>query len=202
MKRINSLSCVIILISITSCAQVDKGNNSTVDESKTVNESSIKKLIKTNLESRFTNAEIVSITPDSCPDMRNLFHLSLQLTIKSSETKRDIVNAFSRQQDGEINGDQTRAICNAELDTLKSLVEIWHHDYQFNKQKCFTVRYRYGTADGTKKTETDYYTLDETRYLEGNYAFLQKEFTYDYAFQYYEKSSEYYIELLREFAGY
>jgi hypothetical protein len=54
----------------------------------------INKLIKDNLLSRYVNVEILSITQDSCPDMRNLFDFSVSLRINAAECKLNISKAF------------------------------------------------------------------------------------------------------------
>ena len=158
----------------------------------------IKKLINDNLMSRYTNVEIVSITPDSCPDMDDLFHLSLSMRIVASECKLNIVKAFYKYSQNEINLDKTNELGQIEIDRIDALAKSWGKAYNSKSEKCLLVRYRYGSSNGIKTTLEDYYSLDENQYKEGNYPYLQKEFDAYYGFNFYKDVVKKYEDLLLE----
>jgi hypothetical protein len=179
MKKELCFLCLIILIGINSYGQQD-----------------INKLINDNLSNRYSNVEIVSITPDSCPEMRNLFYLSSSLKIVASECKLNIVKAFYQHSKNEISFDKTTELSQKEIDRIDALAKSWNKSFNSKSEKCLLVKYRYGNSAGIKTTLTDYYSLDENRYKEGNYPYLQKEFDSYYGFNYYEEVVNKYKELL------
>jgi len=184
MKKQLCIFSLIIILGFNSCGQ-----------------NKINKLINDNLKSRYTNIEIVSITPDSCPDMRNLFHLSMSLRVISSECKLNIIKAFVSYSEKKISLEKTNELCQKEIDRINNLAKSWDNAYNSKSEKCLLIQYRYGNSDGIKTTLTDYYSLDETRYKEGNYPFLQKEYDAFYGFNFYKDVSNKYKELLLDVAN-
>jgi len=184
MKKLFCFFYLIVLIGINSYGQEN-----------------IKSLIKDNLNSRYTSVEIVSITPDFCPDMRNLFSLSMSLTLVASECKLNIVKTFLKYDDKEISYEKTKELCQKEVDRIKALADEWLTAYFNKSEKCLFVRYRYGNAQGIKTTVEDYYSLDESRYKEGNYPYLKKEYDEQYGFNFYKEVANKYKDLLLELAS-
>ena len=104
-------------------------------------ENHIKNLINTNLKSRCTNFEIVSITQDSCPNMNNLFNLSLSLKLVASECKLNISKATLRYTTREITLDETTELCKKEVDKIAALEKSWANAYFSRSEKCLLVKY-------------------------------------------------------------
>jgi hypothetical protein len=159
---------------------------------------SIKNLINSNLKSRYSNFEIVSITQDSCPNLERLFGLSLSLKIVASECKLNISKATLSYYKKEINFDKTSELCKKEVDKIRVLAESWKETYFSKSEKCLLVKYRYSNSDGIKTTVEEYYSLNEIKYKEGNYPYLKKEFDAYYGFNFYKDVLKGYEEFLSE----
>lgn len=184
MKKKLCFLYLILLIGINSYGQQD-----------------INKLIKYNLSTRYSNVEIVSVTPDSCPDMSDLFNLSLNILVTASKCKLNITKVFVQYSNNEISFDKLTELSDKEIDIIKALSESWEKSYNSKSEKCLLVRYRYGNSSGIKTTMTDYYSLDRNQYKEGNYPYLKKEFDLYYGFNYYEEVANKYRELLLDIAN-
>ena len=117
----------------------------------------IKALINSNLKSRYTNVEVVSMTPDSCPDMNHLFNMSLSLKVNASECKLNIAKATLSYYQKEISLDRAKELCDKELKKMDELAKVWQKMYFSNSEKCLLVKYRYGNASGLKTTVDDNY---------------------------------------------
>jgi len=174
----------MVIIGTTSCAQ-----------------QTIKNLIKDDLNSRYTNVEIVSMTQDSCPNMNNLFQLSLTIMRTASKCKLNISTAFLSYGRNEINLDKTKEFCKKEIDQIDALTKSWDNTYFSKSEKCLLVKYRYGNSDGIKTTMVDYYSLDENNYKEGNYPYLHKEYNADYGIKFYKDVVKTYTDFLLEIAN-
>lgn len=164
-------------------------------------ENHIKNLINSNLKSRYTNFEIVSITQDSCPNMNNLFNLSLSLKLVASECKLNISKATLRYTNKEISLDETTELCKKEVDKIAALEKSWANAYFSKTEKCLLVKYRYGDSSGFKTSVEEYYSLIENEYKEGNYPYLQKEFDSHYGLNFYKEVVNEYEEFLLEIAN-
>jgi len=161
-------------------------------------EQNIKNLINSNLKSRYTNFEIVSITQDSCPNMNTLFNLSLSLKLVASECKLNISKATLRYTNREISLDETSELCKKEVDKIAALEKSWDNAYFSKSEKCLLVKYRYGNSSGFKTSVEEYYSLIENEYKEGNYPYLQKEFDSHYGLNFYKEVVNEYEEFLLE----
>jgi|GEM_PF-4330215 len=159
----------------------------------------INALIEKNLQSRYTNVEIVSIEPDSCPDLRGLFNLSLNIKVVASECKLNIAKTTSQYYQGTYSFDQVSSLCEKEIEKIKELKDYWQKMYFTNNTSCMLVKYRYGNADGIKTTMEEYYSTDPVRYQEGNYPYLNSELTDDFGLKYYLDVTGAYKEFLLEF---
>ncbi len=128
----------------------------------------INSLIEKNLKSRYTDVEIVSIEPDSCPDLKGLFDFSLSMEIIASECRLNIAQITSQYYQGEYSLDQVSSLCGKEIDKMRDLADNWRKMYFTNSNSCMLVKYRYGNADGIKTTMEEHYSTDPQRYQEGN----------------------------------
>lgn len=116
----------------------------------------------------------------------------------SSECKLNIARAFYQHTKNEISFDRAVELSQKEIDRINALAKSWDKAYNSKSENCLFVKYWYGNSDGIKTTLTDYYSLDENRYKEGNYPYLKKEFDSDYGFNFYEDVVNEHKELLLE----
>lgn len=179
-KQLSLLSLIVIVV--TNC----QGQQNTND------------LIKNNLNSRYDNYEVVSITQDSCPNMDRLFKLSLSMKVIASECKLNISKATLSYYKKEINLDKTSELCEKEVERINELAKRWQKEYFSNSEKCLRVKYRYSNSNGMKTTIEEFYSLKEEKYKEGNYPFLQKEFDAYYGLNFYKDVLNAYEEFLLE----
>lgn len=181
MKKQFAFLCLIVLFGSYSCKQQP-----------------IKNLISDNLKSRFTNVEIVSITPDSCPDMEHLFNLSLSMKVLASDCKLNISKTILMYFQNEITLNKTSELCQKEIDIIDALAKNWQEAFFSKSEKCLLVKYRYGNSNGIKTTVEEFFSLDVNKYKEGNYPYLQQEFDAYYGFNLYKDVLKTYDDFLLE----
>lgn len=162
------LPLIVTLILLTSCSQ-----------------KAINSLIEKNLKSRYTDVEIVSIKPDSCPDLKGLFDLSLSIEMVASECRLNISQITGKYYQGEYSLDQVSSLCGKEIDKIRDLADYWRPMYSTNSNRCMLVKYMYGNAYGIKTTMEEHYSTDPQLYQQGNYPYLRSELTDDFGLRNY-----------------
>jgi hypothetical protein len=130
--------------------------------------------------------------------MDHLFNLSLSIKVVASECKLNISKATLRYAQNEINLDITSELCQKEIERIDALAKSWKEAFLSKSEKCLLVKYRYGSSNGIKTTEEEYYSLDVNKYKEGYYPYLQQEFDIYYGFNFYKDVLKTYEDFLLE----
>lgn len=173
MKKSLSFVCSLSALVFFSCSDQDK----------------IESVIKTNLKNRFTEVEIISITPDSCAGFKKLRDLASSLELEASSASLNINKYKLSYRTGEISLDSAIALSEQEIENIKKVSDEWADTYFKKSEKCFLVKYQYNSGNGLKSEDQDYYSADLTEYAEGRKPFMNKDYSLEYGFNFYSEIS-------------